>query len=213
MELSTRTLGSGTRSAALVHGASASSEIWRDFAAILVDSYDFTVTLVDLRGHGDSPRADRYRVSDFVGDLVGHAPDRARPPGRAIAGRPGRHAGTAAADPQAVHRSRSGALRLDPGTPRLALPLPRDAPPARSGAPRDGCAAQGVSARRAGLPTIGVGCMGSIDDARPRGKREDGALRPRRPCCAVHVAARRQELRRLRRGGTAAALARMGCPA
>lgn len=74
MELSTRTLGSGTRSAALVHGASASSEIWRDFAAILVDSYDFTVTLVDLRGHGDSPRADRYRVSDFVGDLADTLP-------------------------------------------------------------------------------------------------------------------------------------------
>ena len=57
MLLSTKTVGSGTRSAALVHGASASGEIWRDFAAILVESYDFTVTLVDLRGHGDSPRA------------------------------------------------------------------------------------------------------------------------------------------------------------
>ncbi len=62
------------RSAALVHGASASTETWRDFAAILVDSYDFTVTLVDLRGHGDSPRGDRYRVSDFVGDLVDTLP-------------------------------------------------------------------------------------------------------------------------------------------
>ena len=74
MQLSTRTVGSGTRSAALVHGASASTEIWRDFAAILAESYDCTVTLVDLRGHGDSPRADRYRVSDFVGDLIDTLP-------------------------------------------------------------------------------------------------------------------------------------------
>ena len=70
MLLSTKTVGSGARSAALVHGASASGDIWKDFAAILVESYDFTVTLVDLRGHGDSPRGDRYRVSDFLGDLV-----------------------------------------------------------------------------------------------------------------------------------------------
>ncbi len=74
MQLSIKTVGSGTRTAALVHGASASTEIWRDFAAILVESYDFTVTLVDLRGHGDSPRGDRYRVSDFVGDLVDTLP-------------------------------------------------------------------------------------------------------------------------------------------
>ncbi len=74
MLLSTKTVGSGPRSAALVHGASASTEIWRDFAAVLVESYDYTVTLVDLRGHGDSPRGDRYRVSDFVGDLVDTLP-------------------------------------------------------------------------------------------------------------------------------------------
>jgi pimeloyl-ACP methyl ester carboxylesterase len=70
MQLATKTVGSGPRTAALVHGASASTEIWRDFAAILVDDLGYTVTLVDLRGHGDSPRGDRYRVSDFVGDLV-----------------------------------------------------------------------------------------------------------------------------------------------
>jgi pimeloyl-ACP methyl ester carboxylesterase len=74
MQLATNTIGSGPRTAALVHGASASSEIWRAFAAILADDYGYTVTLVDLRGHGDSPRGDRYRVSDFVGDLVDTLP-------------------------------------------------------------------------------------------------------------------------------------------
>ncbi len=74
MQLATKTVGSGPRTAALVHGASASTEIWRDFAAILADEYGYTVTLVDLRGHGDSPRGDRYRATDFADDLVDTLP-------------------------------------------------------------------------------------------------------------------------------------------
>ncbi len=74
MKLSTRQIGAGSRTAALVHGASMTGGIWRDFANILVDEYDYTVTLVDLRGHGDSPRADRYLVEDFADDLVENLP-------------------------------------------------------------------------------------------------------------------------------------------
>ena len=51
--------------------------VGRDLARLRCDPgrlYDYIVTLVDLRGHGDSPRADRYRVSDFVGDLVDTLP-------------------------------------------------------------------------------------------------------------------------------------------
>ena len=74
MQLSTTTLGSGPRSIALVHGMSASSLHWSDVARLLVDEHDCTVTLVDLRGHGDSPRADRYAVDDFPDDLVDTLP-------------------------------------------------------------------------------------------------------------------------------------------
>ena len=74
MQLSTTTLGSGSRSAALVHGMSASSLHWTDVARLLVDEHDCTVTLVDLRGHGDSPRAERYAVDDFSDDLVDTLP-------------------------------------------------------------------------------------------------------------------------------------------
>jgi pimeloyl-ACP methyl ester carboxylesterase len=69
MQLATRTVGNGSRTAALVHGASMNGDAWRDFLPYVLE-HDFTVILVDQRGHGDSPRAERYRIEDFVGDLV-----------------------------------------------------------------------------------------------------------------------------------------------
>lgn len=74
MKLFTRTVGSGSRSAALVHGASMSGDAWREFIPWLLD-YDLTLTVVDLRGHGDSPRASSYRIDEFVDDLVDTLPE------------------------------------------------------------------------------------------------------------------------------------------
>ena len=62
MQLATRTVGNGSRTAALVHGASMNGDAWRDFLPYVLE-HDFTVILVDQRGHGDSPRAERYRMS------------------------------------------------------------------------------------------------------------------------------------------------------
>jgi pimeloyl-ACP methyl ester carboxylesterase len=45
-------------------------DVWRDFGKILVEQYDIKLILLDLRGHGRSPRAEHYRVKDFVDDLV-----------------------------------------------------------------------------------------------------------------------------------------------
>jgi pimeloyl-ACP methyl ester carboxylesterase len=70
VKLEIRREGSGPRSAALVHGAGAAGDAWRDFARILVDRHDLTVLTLDLRGHGSSPRADSYRFDDFAADLV-----------------------------------------------------------------------------------------------------------------------------------------------
>jgi pimeloyl-ACP methyl ester carboxylesterase len=70
MKLKTWTIGKGPRTAALVHGATKSADVWRDVARILVDRYDLTVLLLDQRGHGRSPRASSYRVADFTADLV-----------------------------------------------------------------------------------------------------------------------------------------------
>lgn len=70
MKLDTWTVGKGSRTAALVHGASKGADVWRDMARILVDEYDLTVVLMDQRGHGRAPRASSYRMADFAEDLV-----------------------------------------------------------------------------------------------------------------------------------------------
>jgi pimeloyl-ACP methyl ester carboxylesterase len=70
MKLVTRTLGTGRRTAALVHGASMAGDVWRDFAQILIEDYDLSILLIDLRGHGQSPRGKSYQVADFAADLI-----------------------------------------------------------------------------------------------------------------------------------------------
>ena len=70
MKLKTWTIGNGPRTIALVHGATKAADVWRDVARILVDQYDLKVMLLDQRGHGNSPRARSYLVSDFTGDLL-----------------------------------------------------------------------------------------------------------------------------------------------
>jgi pimeloyl-ACP methyl ester carboxylesterase len=74
MKLATREIGTGTRTAALVHGASMGSDIWRDFAQILIDKYDFSIILIDLRGHGRSEHASSYQIADFAADLIENLP-------------------------------------------------------------------------------------------------------------------------------------------
>jgi pimeloyl-ACP methyl ester carboxylesterase len=73
MQLFTRTIGTGSRTAALVHGASMNGDAWREFIPFLLE-YDLTLVLVDQRGHGESPRADSYLIEDFVGDLIDTLP-------------------------------------------------------------------------------------------------------------------------------------------
>ncbi|GAA3670956.1 alpha/beta fold hydrolase [Microbacterium marinilacus] len=74
MRLFTRELGSGPRTAALVHGASESSTAWHDFASILVEKHDLSLILVDQRGHGESPRSDSYTLETFTQDLIDTLP-------------------------------------------------------------------------------------------------------------------------------------------
>jgi pimeloyl-ACP methyl ester carboxylesterase len=74
MKLATFTRGDGPRTAALVHGATESSNAWLRFGDILVEKYDLRLILVDQRGHGTSPRADSYLLGDFAGDLIDTLP-------------------------------------------------------------------------------------------------------------------------------------------
>lgn len=69
MDLARRTWGAGSRSALLVHGLSSSGEGWWRVGPGLAD-LGFRVVAPDLRGHGDSERADRFRLSDYATDLL-----------------------------------------------------------------------------------------------------------------------------------------------
>ena len=74
MKLTTSTIGSGQRHVGLVHGLGASAATWGPFVDRLTATGRYTVTTVDLRGHGTSPRAESYRVDDMAADLVESLP-------------------------------------------------------------------------------------------------------------------------------------------
>ena len=74
MRLTTTTIGSGPRHVGLVHGLGASAATWEPFIERLAATGRYTVTTVDLRGHGASPRAESYRVDDMAADLVESLP-------------------------------------------------------------------------------------------------------------------------------------------
>lgn len=62
------------RRALLVHGLGSSAQTtWRLSEGLA--ELGWSATAVDLRGHGDAPRASRYRIDDFAGDLLGTRPD------------------------------------------------------------------------------------------------------------------------------------------
>lgn len=79
MRLAIEERGSGPRRVALVHGILGSGAIWTDTVEAS-DLSEFTFLLVDLRGHGASPRADRstgerYDVRSMAKDLVDSLPE------------------------------------------------------------------------------------------------------------------------------------------
>lgn len=74
MHLQTTTTGSGPRRVGLVHGLGASAATWAPFVERLAATGRYTVTTVDLRGHGRSPRAESYRIDDVASDLVDSLP-------------------------------------------------------------------------------------------------------------------------------------------
>ncbi len=74
MRLHRETRGDGERRVGFVHGLGADSASWRPLVDLLTATGSFTVTTVDLRGHGRSDRASRYRLEDFADDLVESLP-------------------------------------------------------------------------------------------------------------------------------------------
>ncbi|GAA1863626.1 hypothetical protein GCM10009836_49980 [Pseudonocardia ailaonensis] len=69
MKLHTETRGDGPRRVALVHGLGVRGAMWGSLADRIAAT-GASVTTVDLRGHGASPRADHYTADDMAADLV-----------------------------------------------------------------------------------------------------------------------------------------------
>jgi pimeloyl-ACP methyl ester carboxylesterase len=114
MQLKTMTTGSGSRRVGLVHGLGASAATWGPFVERLAATGRYSVTTVDLRGHGESPRSASYRVDDMAADLVESLPAGLD----SVVG----HSLGGAVLYRAVARLAPGrAVYLDPG---FALPLP-----------------------------------------------------------------------------------------
>ena len=74
MRLRTTTTGTGSRHVGFVHGLGGSSELWQPLTEYLLETGQYTVTTVDLRGHGESARASSYTLEDFAGDLAESLP-------------------------------------------------------------------------------------------------------------------------------------------
>jgi pimeloyl-ACP methyl ester carboxylesterase len=114
MQLSTTTSGSGPRHVGLVHGLGASGPTWQPLVDLMLTTGDFTVTTLDLRGHGSSDRSTSYTIDALADDVVENLPVGLH----SIVG----HSLGGAVVARAVSRLSPGrAIYLDPGF-RLALP-------------------------------------------------------------------------------------------
>jgi pimeloyl-ACP methyl ester carboxylesterase len=114
MQLTKATTGSGPRHVGLVHGLGGSAATWGPFVERLAATGRYTVTTVDLRGHGQSSRAESYRVDDMAADLVESLPS-------GLHSVVGHSLGGAVLYRAAVRLAPGRAVYLDPG---FALPIP-----------------------------------------------------------------------------------------
>jgi pimeloyl-ACP methyl ester carboxylesterase len=163
MQLSTTTTGDGERHIGLVHGLGADGATWAPLAERLVSTGRYTVTTLDLRGHGGSGRASSYRLDGFADDLVETLPT-------GLHGVVGHSLGGAVLV-RAVGRLRPArAVYLDPG---FALALPTTGvvgrlfwavPQVTMGVAGLVQARKGAAVRRAYDPAI----RAALDDARRR---------------------------------------------
>lgn len=74
MRLHSRTTGSGEHHVGLIHGLGASSATWQPLIERMLATGRFTVTTLDLRGHGESDRASSYSLDELAGDVVDALP-------------------------------------------------------------------------------------------------------------------------------------------
>lgn len=70
MRLHTTTSGSGARHVGLIHGLGGEGATWQPLIDRMLATDQYTVTTVDLRGHGSSERASSYTLDALAADVV-----------------------------------------------------------------------------------------------------------------------------------------------
>lgn len=70
MQLSLYESGAGPRRVALVHGLGGNADTWKPLVDRMLATGRYTVTTVDLRGHGSSGRASSYGLAALADDVV-----------------------------------------------------------------------------------------------------------------------------------------------
>jgi pimeloyl-ACP methyl ester carboxylesterase len=114
MQLSATTSGSGPRHVGLIHGLGGSGDTWKPLVDRMLATGEFTVTTLDLRGHGTSARSKSYSIDALADDVVENLPTGLH----SVVG----HSLGGAVVARAVARlAPARAIYLDPGF-RLALP-------------------------------------------------------------------------------------------
>jgi pimeloyl-ACP methyl ester carboxylesterase len=114
MHLSASTSGSGPRHVGLVHGLGASGDTWQPLVDRMLATGDFTVTTLDLRGHGTSDRAKTYTIDALADDVVENLP-------QGLHSVIGHSLGGAVVERAVARLAPTRAIYLDPGF-HLALP-------------------------------------------------------------------------------------------
>jgi pimeloyl-ACP methyl ester carboxylesterase len=74
MLLSASTSGSGPLHVGLVHGLGANGATWQPLIDEMLATGNYTVTTLDLRGHGSSPRGKPYSIDGLANDVVDTLP-------------------------------------------------------------------------------------------------------------------------------------------
>ena len=114
MHLHSTTTGTGDTHVGLIHGLGADGTTWQPLIDLMLATGRYTVTTVDLRGHGRSDRASSYTLGELADDVVESLPQGLH----SVVG----HSLGGAVLVRAVERLRPAhAIYLDPGF-GLALP-------------------------------------------------------------------------------------------
>lgn len=146
MRLHSSTTGSGPLHVGLIHGLGGAGATWQPLVDRMLDAGGYTVTTIDLRGHGESDRASSYGLDELADDVAEAFP-------RGLQGVVGHSLGGSVLVRAVERLQPDHAVYLDPG---FGLSLPTS-----------GLAGRAFWA----VPPLSLGVMGLLQARRSAGQR------------------------------------------